>query len=161
MSDARSKEERAAWQRQYRRDFPDVVRASNRRYYQRHREQRLAYEADPERRRKKAERMRAMRARDPELARLKFRAWNYGLTIEQVKVMLDAGCAVCGSKDNLHIDHDHSCCPSGASPRSCGKCVRGALCHSCNVAMGILEESPERIQALLDHVQGFRFLGDR
>ncbi|MGW8884645.1 endonuclease domain-containing protein [Streptomyces sp. NPDC055749] len=30
----------------------------------------------------------------------------------------------------FHIDHDRACCPSRGP--SCGKCVRGYLCHLCN-----------------------------
>lgn len=34
-------------------------------------------------------------------------------------------------------DHDHSCC---AGRWSCGKCLRGLLCNSCNYRVGQLEE---------------------
>lgn len=131
----------------------EAQKRADRAYYQRNRDTKLAYAADPGRRALKAKRMREARARDPEGSRLKFRAWNYGLTIERVKGLLAAGCAVCGSDENLHIDHDHSCCPVGASPRSCGRCVRGALCNGCNTALGLLKEDPVRIAALLAHTQ--------
>jgi len=34
------------------------------------------------------------------------------------------------------IDHDHQCCGSG---RTCGRCVRGIICHPCNVRVGAIE----------------------
>lgn len=38
----------------------------------------------------------------------------------------------CGRTDPRawHMDHAHSCCPEG---KSCGSCVRGVLCPSCNM----------------------------
>ncbi len=46
----------------------------------------------------------------------------------------DGRCAICLSSDpqasgEWHVDHDHLCCPG---TRTCGKCVRGLLCFSCN-----------------------------
>ena len=72
-------------------------------------------------------------------ARMKY---MYGITPEQYDAMLEAqggGCAVCGRTDSanprttmLPVDHDHACCPGN---RSCGNCIRGILCHLCNVNM--------------------------
>jgi hypothetical protein len=52
-------------------------------------------------------------------------------------------CALCpatvGSVRNPRFcyDHDHQCC---AGRWSCGKCLRGLLCNSCNYRVGQLEE---------------------
>lgn len=35
-----------------------------------------------------------------------------------------------------HVDHDHACCPG---TRSCGLCVRGILCPTCNTRSGVVE----------------------
>jgi hypothetical protein len=36
----------------------------------------------------------------------------------------------------LAVDHDHNCCQTG---KSCGKCVRGLLCSTCNRSLGHAE----------------------
>lgn len=75
--------------------------------------------------------------------------WRYGLDSAAYEALLLAGCAVCGSTEGLCVDHDHSCCPGR---RSCGKCVRGALCNRHNVALGMVNESTEELQILIEYV---------
>jgi hypothetical protein len=77
---------------------------------------------------------------------------SYNITLEQYNQMLENQNGVCyicqkpeekrawqsGKIMRLAVDHDHSCCPGD---RSCGKCVRGLLCHMCNTMIGLLEEN--------------------
>ena len=70
--------------------------------------------------------------------------YKYGITYDQYEVMLEkqgGGCAICQTKESggrgrFHIDHDHSCCPQ---EKTCGECIRGLLCASCNTKLGVLE----------------------
>lgn len=75
----------------------------------------------------------------------------FGITTAQAFSMMEAqgGCGWCGvalvslpltpsGRRQWHIDHDHACCPTH---RTCGKCIRGILCRSCNHALGHLESS--------------------
>ena len=70
-------------------------------------------------------------------------AKNYGLSESTVTELLDTQngqCAICevifneGTK--YVIDHDHTCCPGTVT---CGGCVRGILCITCNVRLGVIE----------------------
>ena len=76
--------------------------------------------------------------------------FEHGLTEESYLEILqkqDFRCAVClveveyasSDKRNLHVDHDHNCCPG---QRSCGKCVRGLLCPNCNMGIGHFKDNP-------------------
>ena len=79
----------------------------------------------------------------------------YGITVEEYDAMLAAQggvCAVCkrperavrGGKPLLMpVDHDHR---TGRA--------RGIPCHACNRAIGLLGDDPDRIRALIRHLQG-------
>jgi len=47
----------------------------------------------------------------------------------------------CENTERLHIDHNHN---TGE--------IRGLLCHGCNVALGMIQENPRRLQGLLDWI---------
>lgn len=73
-----------------------------------------------------------------------------------VEVYGDGTCHACGatrqpgSREHA-IDHDHSCCSAHA--RACGDCVRGILCHGCNVAIGYAQDSPALLRSLADYLE--------
>lgn len=55
-----------------------------------------------------------------------------------------------GEISRLAVDHDHRCCSESA--KSCGKCIRGLLCNSCNTVMGKIEEKPALAKRFADYV---------
>jgi hypothetical protein len=79
----------------------------------------------------------------PEI-KLRIKAKTYGLSVQTVQELLVVGCVAALLNDaghcsgKLHIDHDHGCCNGR---RSCGRCVRGALCHKHNVDLGRYEST--------------------
>lgn len=80
-------------------------------------------------------------------------AYKHGTTVAEILRIQGSEtpeCAACGSVKWLCVDHDHTCCP-GFRSRSCGKCVRGYLCHDCNTSEGLLRTS-ERAFALAQHM---------
>ena len=140
----------------------------DRAYYAAHREQRMVTtarwkKANPERRR---EHKRRYFQKHPEVRIMKHRADHlrgHGLTVGQYDAMLAAQggvCAICrkaetridkasGRVISLGVDHDHACCPG---QRSCGECVRGLLCDSCNSGIGRLKDSVEIVTAALAYL---------
>jgi hypothetical protein len=84
---------------------------------------------------------------------------RYGLTQELFDGLLAAqgnACGMCrapfGEDQPVFIDHDHACCP--AERTSCGQCVRGLLCLSCNTALGHIERKYDLARAYLDSPPG-------
>ena len=72
---------------------------------------------------------------------------RYGLLpgdYESMLDMQDGRCAVCGRGDRrLCIDHNHV---TGV--------VRGLLCFGCNTSIGLLNDSPDLLQAAIDYLRG-------
>lgn len=77
-------------------------------------------------------------------------AWRFNLSRVQLIMLLDKNCEACGSAVDLSIDHGHDCCERD---RSCGKCIRGVLCGSCNTALGQVNDNVERLQRLIQYLQ--------
>ncbi len=75
------------------------------------------------------------------------RAKKYGMTDEELTLFLETRnhrCEACGGDArgrNGHVDHAHET----------GR-VRGLLCSGCNVALGQVEESIDRLNALIKYI---------
>jgi len=54
-------------------------------------------------------------------------------------------CAICGTKNNLVIDHDHR-----------SKLIRGVLCGKCNPALGMFRDSPRLLKRAAKYLQRAR-----
>lgn len=77
---------------------------------------------------------------------------KYGISNADYLAMVEAQgglCAICempgienGHHQKLYIDHCHET----------GK-VRGLLCHPCNVALGFMQDQPERLTAAADYLR--------
>lgn len=80
-------------------------------------------------------------------------AGRYGMSSEKFLSVMESNleCQVCGSMEDLHIDHDHSCCdiPYG----TCGECNRGVLCRGCNMAIGYAKDNPQTLVALAGYLE--------
>jgi hypothetical protein len=83
---------------------------------------------------------------------------KYNLSLDDYHELLksqDYSCKICNGKDTsyrkrLSVDHDHNCCPGEGS---CGKCIRGLLCHHCNSGLGNAKDSVEILQKMINYLQ--------
>lgn len=67
---------------------------------------------------------------------------RYGITREELIALDQTHCQVCGTSDNVYIDHDHAT----------GK-FRGVLCRECNSALGQMHDDPALIRRLAEYVE--------
>jgi hypothetical protein len=80
-----------------------------------------------------------------------FRAYNYGISEDQYKAMLEqqeGRCAICQELPKsiaLHVDHDHV---TGN--------VRGLLCRDCNLAIGHLRDSTSILMRAIKYLENYR-----
>jgi hypothetical protein len=85
----------------------------------------------------------------PEKKRAKNLMDKYKLTVESYDELAKDGCGVCGTAENLCVDHDHRCCPGKFS---CGKCICGVLCDRHNRAEGMLQSDADQALALAAYI---------
>lgn len=82
----------------------------------------------------------------------------YNISMDEYNRMLieqNNCCAVCkrhktAFKKSLSVDHDHKCCSGN---RSCGRCVRGLLCHHCNWLLGKFKDDIERMRSAILYLE--------
>jgi len=98
---------------------------------------------------KASARAKQRRAENPEWAKARDAEANarrlYGISAEEHRARLSRPCEICGNFDErsraMHVDHDHET----------GK-LRGTLCHNCNVSIGLMKESQERLIAAAQYL---------
>ena len=85
---------------------------------------------------------------------------RYGITREQYEQATAKGCLICGATDRkLHVDHDHSCCPS--KNYTCGECVRGLICGLCNRGLGSFDDNPDALMRAASYLISYLNNGPR
>lgn len=114
---------------------------------------RISREKHPTSPEKRRHYVRTYRERHPERVKRNDRRQNlrrkFGIEEEDYLALLESQhgkCAICSQEPEtklLAVDHDHSCCPG---QKSCGDCIRGLLCSNCNTALGLLDDSIERLR---------------
>ena len=109
--------------------------------------QRKFVRAHPERRRAYARKW-YQNNRAGELARSRLHNLKkYGLTVDQFEALAaaqDHRCAICHRVRKLHVDHNHTTHE-----------VRGLLCFACNVTLGYMSESPERLEVAANYLRRY------
>lgn len=115
----------------------------------------------------------SFRERDPDKDRRTYLKHTYKITLAEYDELRDAQggrCTTCHRHEDglpemlrakksdgtysrveykLFVDHDHACCPG---ERPCGECIRGLLCHDCNVGLGSFKDDPALLTAAIEYL---------
>lgn len=79
---------------------------------------------------------------------------TYKVDRDFLEAMIESKCEICGDTERLSIDHDQRCCPnSDTRSKTCGKCVRGILCNSCNLTLSYTKDDPNVLRAMLVYLE--------
>lgn len=118
---------------------------------------------DEEKKARKLETQKALRAAHPERYRQykrKYHPISYGWTAEQYEAEVQKRnglCDVCHRPQQngvrLAIDHDHDCCSERAA---CDKCRRGLLCTNCNTLLGSAHDSIEILEQAISYLKRYK-----
>ena len=141
------KERLKKYQKQYRKNHPDVAIKASRKYRQNNREKVL---------KSAREYAKKIREEKPEEIHIKDRISHlektYGISSEEYEILLKSQnnmCAICKGKNDkdhngrryLCIDHDHS-----------NNHIRGLLCNKCNVLLGMARDNVNILQAAIEYL---------
>lgn len=115
---------------------------------------------------KQSEKSRAYRERYPEKTRLarrardvRLRMGRHGPRIEEwiaeALIEQDGRCYLCGDqlgpgRQDVAIDHDHTCCEAAFS---CSACRRGLACQRCNRLIGMAFDDPALLRRIADALE--------
>jgi Fe-S cluster biogenesis protein NfuA len=69
--------------------------------------------------------------------------------LREMYAKYDGMCWSCRERPATAIDHDHRCCPGTTS---CGRCVRGLLCHWCNAGIGLLGDTSGGVEKAVQYL---------
>lgn len=140
----------------------DLERQRARDYYAANRTERLDYGArrrsDPKIRAQRAAVEREHYESDPAYRASRMRrARKHGGMGEWQRMWdeQEGCCYLCGRsmegtpKKFIHVDHDHSCCPSGVKgSKSCPACRRGLVHGACNIIIGLAREDADLLRVI-------------
>lgn len=128
---AKNAEQQRMRARKLREEHPEEYAARNRQSYYKYKERRIAYQNEW----MKRDRSRAL-----------ILCQRYGAPeVEVERVLAIPMCEVCGSTENLNVDHNHR---SGV--------LRGRLCKPCNWVVGRIDDSVERCQKIIEYLERYQ-----
>lgn len=75
-----------------------------------------------------------------------------GAVLIEMYAKYNGMCWSCQERPATAVDHNHQCCPGTTS---CGKCVRGLLCHGCNAGIGLIGDTLDRLERATKYLTAF------